>query len=134
MNLENSQRLLSDFPRLFRLPPAYGAGEGEGAGEHFVFECGDGWIEVVHAVSRRIVAHAEEQGLYIVIHQVREEFGVLRFRMEGADAVIFRLLENAEMVSAGICEVCGAPGMLFTHGGWRVRCDLHRRLWGERND
>lgn len=125
MNLENSQRLLSDFPHLFRLPVIWGA---VGGGERFVFECGDGWVELVHAVSRTIVAHAERHGLYIVIHQVREEFGVLRFRMEGADAIIFRLLENAEMTSAGICEICGAPGMLFTHGGWRVRCDMHHRL------
>jgi hypothetical protein len=61
----------------------------------------------------------------VVVSQVKEKFGTLRFYYSGGDAHIDGLVSMAEAMSACTCEECGAPGRRST-GGWiSVRCATH---------
>lgn len=127
MNPENTQRLLSDFPRLYR--PLYidpWRQDRSTLVATFGFECGDGWMDLIFRLSAALSEHAGQAGLDCVASQVKEKFGTLRFYVDGTDDVAQRLIDAAETESATICEICGAPAKLFT-AGWHVtRCDAHK--------
>jgi hypothetical protein len=123
MNPENSGRLQSDFPQLYRSQrldllrqdnPTLIALWG--------FECGDGWTVLIYRLSQAISTHIESIGLDIVATQVKEKFGTLRFYVDGGDEEVFRLIDAAERESATICELCGAPGTLVMKGWCSTRC------------
>ena len=62
----------------------------------------------------------------VVVRQVKEKFGTLRFYYDGGDDKIDGMVRMAESMSAVICEQCGAPG---TVGGSRwisTLCETHR--------
>lgn len=128
MNAENTQRLCSRFPDLYRpmhldrtqpdspvLPACY------------IFECGDGWLDLLYRISHALSAHAESAGLDVVATQVKEKFGMLRIYVDGGDEEVDRLLDDGELESATICEVCGAPGTLSNSGRCSTRCESCRR-------
>ena len=124
MNPENSQRLQSDFPRLYRSQrldpfrqdqPTLIALWG--------FECGDGWIDLIYRLSQAISTYIESIGGDIVATQVKEKFGTLRFYVDGGDEEVFRLIDAAERESATICEACGAPGKFVTKGWCSTLCE-----------
>jgi len=128
MNSENSRRLQSDFPQLYRLlmlDPLRQAGLTPAA--LWGFECGDGWMHLIHRLSQAISTHIESVGLDIVATQVKEKFGTLRFYVDGGDEEVFRLIDAAEEESATICELCGAPGTLSTNGWFSTRCSSCRQ-------
>lgn len=50
----------------------------------------------------------------VVVDQVKEKFGTLRFYYHGGDKEISGMVRMAESMSAHICEQCGSPG---TTGG-----------------
>ena len=50
----------------------------------------------------------------VVVQQVKEKFGTLRFYYQGGDEYIAGLVAMAESMSACTCEQCGVPG---TTGG-----------------
>jgi hypothetical protein len=130
MNSENSQRLQSDFPQLYRLqrldplrldsPTLVGL---------WGFECGDGWMDLIYRLGQAISAHTESIGLDIVATQVKEKFGTLRFYVDGGDEEIFQLIDAAEHESATICELCGAPGTLVMKGWCSTRCESCRHKY-----
>lgn len=63
----------------------------------------------------------------VVVTQVKEKFGTLRFYYNGGDEAIAGMVTMAEAMTAITCEECGSPGKL-NRGGWlSVRCDKHRR-------
>ena len=128
MNPENSRRLQSDFPQLYRLQrldplrqdiPTMIALWG--------FECGDGWMDLIYRLSREISTYIESIGLDIVATQVKEKFGTLRFYTDGGDEEVFRLIDAGEHESATICELCGAPGTLAMKGWCSTRCSSCRQ-------
>jgi hypothetical protein len=127
MNSENSERLLSDFPQLYRLrkfDPL--RPETHTVFAIWGFECGDGWMDLIYRLSQAITAHAESTGLDVAATQVKEKFGTLRFYVNYGDKDVFRLIDAAEHESATICELCGAPGTLLTKGWHSTRCDSCR--------
>lgn len=68
----------------------------------------------------------------VVVTQVKEKFGTLRFYYEGGDEYISGLVSMAESMSAVTCEKCGAPGKQ-RHGGWiRTLCDTHEQEYQNR--
>ena len=128
MNPENSLRLQSAFPQLYRFQrldplrqdqPTLFALWG--------FECGDGWTDLIYRLSQAISAHIESIGLDVVATQVKEKFGTLRFYVDGGDEEVFRLIDAAEQESATICEACGAPGTLVTKGWHSTLCESCRK-------
>lgn len=78
--------------------------------------------ETITAASFREVPIAVPQ---VVISQVKEKFGGLRFYYVGGDAAIEGMVRMAEGIASYTCEDCGSPG--YTRpGGWlRTLCDTH---------
>jgi len=61
----------------------------------------------------------------VVVSQVKEKFGGLRFYYDGGNDNIRGMVGMAESLSAITCEECGAPGDQ-RHDGWiRTLCDEH---------
>jgi len=61
----------------------------------------------------------------VVVDQVKEKFGTLRFYYSGGDERIDGMVRMAESMSGLTCEECGAPGK-SRGGGWvRTLCDEH---------
>lgn len=62
----------------------------------------------------------------VVVDQVKEKFGGLRFYYSGGDEYISGLVSMAESMSYATCEECGNPGKPNI-GGWiRTLCTTHR--------
>jgi len=129
MNPENSRRLQSDFPLLYRsqrLDPL--RQDQPTVLALWGFECGDGWMDLVYRLSQTISKHIESTGLNIVATQVKEKFGTLRFYIDGGDKEVFGLIAAAEQESATICELCGAPGTLVVKGWCSTLCESCRQM------
>ncbi|WP_445147260.1 hypothetical protein [Dyella sp. Tek66A03] len=129
MNPENTQRLLSDFPELYRSQRI------DPLRQHTLtlvsywgFECGDGWMDLIYGLSQAIELHAKSVGMDIVATQVKEKFGTLRFYVDGGDDVIRRLIDAAEHESEFTCESCGAPGTLVRKGRFSTLCESCRSV------
>lgn len=61
----------------------------------------------------------------VVVEQVKEKFGTLRFYYRGGDSFIRGLVSMAEAMTEVTCEECGNPGKLLS-GGWvRTLCRKH---------
>lgn len=62
---------------------------------------------------------------WIVIDQIKEKFGGLRFYYHGGDDHIHGMVTMAEAWASHTCETCGNKGER-RHGGWvRTLCDEH---------
>lgn len=106
--------------------------------EHFFFECGDGWFNILSSLLYRINKHEEhvrQNNAYRVRHgrdpikyksvkivQIKEKFGGLRFYFDGGDEYICGAVALAEDMSYKTCEECGDPGTVAEKGWYRVRC------------
>jgi len=121
------------------------------------FSCGDGWHGIIRELSAAIT-HATsphvsggnmkaasggyyECGFNVVVGQVKEKFGTLRFyyHSEPKEGVlpeaideryaaemaerIYGLVEMAERMSSITCEVCGNPGTLGGRGWMSTLCE-----------
>lgn len=98
---------------------------------------GEGWWPIIYALSNQIHHHVkwkQEQlvkygrgdGCHtVIVRQVKEKFGGLRFYYDGGDDVVDGMVRMAESWAARSCEVCGHPGK-SRDGGWiRTLCDQH---------
>ncbi len=63
----------------------------------------------------------------VVVDQVKEKFGTLRFYYHGGDDTIDGMVRMAESMSAFTCEKCGAPGKMRGRGWIYTACDVHTR-------
>lgn len=62
---------------------------------------------------------------HVIVHQIKEKFGGLRFYYEGGDEQVFGMVRMAEAWASRTCEQCGEPGTLRP-GGWvQTLCDKH---------
>jgi hypothetical protein len=61
----------------------------------------------------------------VVVEQIKEKFGGLRFYYSGGDDTISGMVSMAESWASHTCETCGKPGRQRS-GGWiRTLCDEH---------
>jgi hypothetical protein len=95
------------------------------------FECGDGWFQILNQLCQNIQQHIDWQNRteevipQVVVQQVKEKFGTLRFYYSGGDNYIRGLVSMAESMSGVTCETCGKPGT-STGGSWiRTVCKEH---------
>ena len=95
------------------------------------FECGDGWFPLINQLMSNIQHHLDwknkdsEVVPQVVLEQVKEKFGTLRFYYRGGDDYISGLVSMAESMSAITCETCGKPGTR-TRGSWiKTACKEH---------
>lgn len=107
-----------------KFPKMYG-------GKYGGFSTGKGWWPMIERLSEVIqnhVEHAQRQGAdcpQVIVEQVKEKFGTLRFYYQGGDDFISGAVWFAESMSGMICEDCGAYGKT-RNGGWvRTLCDKH---------
>ena len=106
------------------------------------FECGDGWFDIINQLCQNIQHHInwknEQFDKYgkgsevqqVVVEQVKEKFGTLRFYYQGGDDYIGGLVAMAESISGVTCEECGDKGESSSEGWIKVLCEDHRN---ERN-
>jgi hypothetical protein len=97
------------------------------------FECGDGWFNIIDQLCANIQSHIDwknkekEVVPQVVVVQVKEKFGGLRFYYDGGDDYIHGLAMMAESMSEVTCETCGNPGKR-QGGGWvYTACEEHTR-------
>ncbi len=101
------------------------------------FEIGDGWYQIIDSLCGNIQHYIdwkqEQKEKYgrgdgchqVVVTQVKEKFGGLRFYYTGGDDEISGMVRMAESWAEHTCEECGKPGQMRT-GGWiRTLCDEH---------
>jgi len=69
---------------------------------------GDGWLLLVDKLLEDLVALGWDRDL----KQVKEKFGTLRVYVGQATPEMYARIRTAEMASATICEMCGAPGTI----------------------
>jgi hypothetical protein len=61
----------------------------------------------------------------VVVEQIKEKFGGLRFYYQGGDDTIQGMVRMAEAWADRSCEECGKPGK-SRGGGWiKTLCDEH---------
>ena len=63
----------------------------------------------------------------VVVEQIKEKFGGLRFYYQGGDEFIHGAVWLADSLSTQICETCGAPGERGGDGWIRTTCEQHKR-------
>ena len=118
-----SKRMEEKFPKMF-------------ANKYGGFACGKGWWPLLEKLCETIqhhVDHKQKQGddcPQVVIEQIKEKFGTLRFYYQGGDDYIYGAVSLAENLTGQLCEDCGGLGKRRS-GGWvRTLCDVHEK---ERN-
>jgi len=122
MNKELARKLYLDFPELYkdRFKPC------SESLMCFGFEHGDGWFELVYKLSEDLMVISSKLGIEPpVAVQVKEKFGTLRFYVDGYHEAIGERIEQAELESGRICEVCGNEGKQRNQGWVRTLCDRH---------
>lgn len=99
--------------------------------------CGAGWWPIIQALCSQIHHHVkwknEQKEKYnhgegcapVVVRQIKEKFGGLRFYYDGGNDMIDGMVRMAESWAARSCETCGNVGKSRS-GGWiRTLCDEH---------
>jgi hypothetical protein len=76
---------------------------------------GPGWGSIL----TRLYAQLPQK---VIVTQVKEKYGSLRFYVGSASELVFRKIQKAEKESETTCEVCGKPGTIITEGWWKCRC------------
>lgn len=129
---EFSKKMENAYPHMFSAP--YGG-----------FAVGKGWWPLIEQLCGTIQRHVDwandtraallvanpynnkipEPCEQVVIQQIKEKFGTLRFYYQGGDEYITGAVSLAESLTSHLCEECGGLGKV-RHGGWvRVLCDVH---------
>jgi len=132
MSPEKEERLVKQFPELFR---DYGKPPTESC---LAFGCehGDGWFTLLNRVCEKLEKVRNSSGLDLYFQQIKEKWGLLCIYMSFYTDEVENILEQAEKESSCICEWCGAPGELHTHGWCRTLCPSCNEDWlkGNRGD
>lgn len=85
---------------------------------------GDGWFKLILDLSVALEALGQD----IMVTQVKEKFGGLRFYVSSATPEAYSLIDAAEALSEQTCETCGEPGKPMKVSGWiAVLCDAHAK-------
>jgi hypothetical protein len=113
-----AKRMEERFPKMFG--DQYGG-----------FAVGSGWWPILEILCANIQSHIDwrvKQGKdcpQVVVEQIKEKFGGLRFYYSGGDEEISGMVRMAESFADSLCEECGGIGKRRS-GGWiRTLCDQH---------
>lgn len=122
-----AQRMEQTYPTMFANP--YGG-----------FAVGQGWWPIIESLCANIQRYLDwknkdgEVVPKVVVTQIKEKFGGLRFYYDGGDAEISGMVRMAESWAEASCEECGAPGQRRS-GGWiRTLCDHHEAEYQARKN
>jgi hypothetical protein len=122
------KRMEETYPKMF-------------ANKYGGFAVGEGWWPILETLCANIQSHIDWQNKnhekhpvvpQVVVEQIKEKFGGLRFYYQGGDDNVHGMVRMAESWAANCCEECGAPGVR-RGGGWiRTLCDKHEEERQER--
>jgi hypothetical protein len=125
---EFAKKMETQFPKMFANP--YGG-----------FAVGPGWWPIIESLCANIQSHTDwwnknretrpvvEQ---VVVEQIKEKFGGLRFYYSGGDDTVAGMVRMAEAWASVTCEDCGVPG-ISRSGGWiKTLCERHEAERQER--
>lgn len=130
MKAELEHQLQAKYPNLF--VDLYG--NPQQTGMAWGLECDDGWYTLIDTLCRQIQHHQQwnmAKDLHpVVLEQVKEKYGTLRFYYRGGDDVVSGLVQLAEAMSAKLCERCGNSGKV-RGGSWlKTLCEQHAQELG----
>ena len=109
----------------------------------FPFECGDGWFQLIWnlceelekvekvflesiPIKEKTKSLLKDKREYeIMVLQVKEKFGTMRFYINNGTEEMYELINKAEEKSGEICEVCGQPGKIRKKTWIYCSCDQH---------
>ena len=70
----------------------------------------------------------------VIVRQIKEKFGGLRFYYDGGDEYVSGVVDMAESWAGKTCETCGSLGVR-RNGGWiRTLCDEHEAEYQARRN
>jgi hypothetical protein len=125
MNLELDKKICSDFPKMF---VNRNASITESC-MYWGFDCGDGWYDLIYtlcdSIQRYIDQNPHKEIPQVVVEQVKEKFGTLRFYTYGGDSMTEGMIWFAESMSGKLCETCGEPGEVQRNGWHYTACEKH---------
>jgi hypothetical protein len=126
-----AKKMEETYPKMFVNP--YGG-----------FAVGAGWWPILENLCSSIQNHIDWKNTnkekynrgdgcpQVVVEQIKEKFGGLRFYYQGGDDTIQGMVHMAESWADHSCEECGAPGKR-RNGGWiRTLCDHHEEEYQSR--
>ena len=89
--------------------------------ELFGIECGDGWKDLIEPIIEYINNYNKDKKEEdkIIISQIKEKFGGLRFYVDRWNEEVHNMINNAEEESYKVCELCGSrEDVGQTANGW----------------
>ena len=116
-----AKRMEERFPKMFAKP--YGG-----------FCVDKGWWPIIESLCSNIQHYLDwinknhdahpvvEQ---VVVAQIKEKFGGLRFYYDGGDDRVYGMVRMAESWADHACEECGKPGKSRNTGWIKTLCDEH---------
>lgn len=131
---EFARQMKEKYPQMFSKP--YGG-----------IDIGPGWWPIIASLCANIQYHIDwtnktrnrllgenpynqpipDEVEQVVVGQIKEKFGGLRFYYTGGDSKIDGMVQIAESWADKHCEECGKPGK-FRPGGWiKTLCDEHEQ-------
>jgi len=66
-------------------------------------KCGDGWFHILDELWEEL---SKED---VILDQVKEKFGLLCVNIKEYDDLYYNIIQNAEIKSSKVCELCGSP-------------------------
>lgn len=98
----------------------------------FLFECDDGWYEIISNLCAKIQQECDTTGCeQVKALQVKEKFAALRFYVCGGNENIGKFIDEAFKQSVITCEVTGNYGKLCKRGSWyKTLCNESAVLLG----
>jgi hypothetical protein len=127
-----SRKMETSFPKMFE-------------GRYGGFCIGPGWWPILEALCSQIHSYTEwrnntreallksnphnqkipEAVPQVVVQQIKEKFGGLRFYYNGGDDHIQGMVRMAEIWAGSVCEECGHLGKSRNTGWIKTLCDKH---------
>jgi hypothetical protein len=94
-----------------------------------------GWWPIINALCSQIQHYIDWNNKncelrpvveQVVVRQIKEKFGGLRFYYDGGDESVAGMVRMAESWAAHHCETCGVPGTSGGQGWIKTLCPTHR--------
>jgi hypothetical protein len=123
MNEENTKKLIDRFDFYTAHNPLW-----PDKSWPMSFDCNDGWMDIIWRLSldlEKMVAKVEwDEDTPFTVVQVKEKWGHLCYYISSGTDEMFERINQAEVESTKICEICSKLGKLRTGRSWYVTlCD-----------
>lgn len=110
------------FPKMFSQP--FGG-----------FDIGKGWWPIIESLCLTIQSYIDWQNSskpgtieQVVVEQIKEKFGGLRFYYVGGNGTVDGMVQLAEAWASNTCESCGSPGETNGPGWVQTLCKQHTAI------